>query len=165
MEIRQKKIQLLSRKNRGRVATPSFLTALSDALGEPIEANALISLPDTDTLLETFRDGYLCATAPGALSYRKFFLPNEEASVFRLAFCLAERLRDEDGFFLTKLSEECGAVHLNVSTLLKHAESVIRFDGDSVSALSKDRQEGLLIDHNPDDPEQAYEVAVWGGRW
>lgn len=103
--------------------------------------------------------------APGAISYRKFFLLKEEGFVFLLASCLAEKLFNENGFLLTKLSEYCGAVDVNVSTLLKHAESVIRFDGDSVCVLSKHCHEGLMIDHNLDDHEQAYEVAIWGKRW
>ena len=162
---RQNRIRLLSRMNRGRLAGPSFLAGLSDALGEPIKSNAFVSLHETDTLLATFRQGYRAATDPRAVCYRKFFPQNEEGLVFRLASCMAERLSNEHGFFLTKLSEDCGAVDVSVSKLLKHAASVIRFDGDSVSALSTDRKEGILIDRNPDDPEQTYEVTVWGGRW
>jgi hypothetical protein len=31
---------------------------LSDALGEPIQASALVPLPESDVLLEVFRNGY-----------------------------------------------------------------------------------------------------------
>jgi hypothetical protein len=85
--------------------------------------------------------------------------------VLRLATCLADQIPTESAFFLTKLSEYCGAVRLSLSALLKHAALIIQLDGDSLSALSIDHTEGILIDHNPDDREQAYEVAVWGDRW
>lgn len=130
-------LQLLSRMNRGRGSTPSFLAALSDAIGEPVEIDALVSLPDTDSLTAAFREGYQRAATQSGNSYRRFFVPSEEGRVYKLADCLAEKLPDEGAFFLTKLSEECGAVRLNLSTLLRHAESIIRLDGDSVSALSK----------------------------
>ena len=55
------------------------------------------------------------------------------------------------------------AVGLTSPALLKHTASIIRLDGDSLSALSEDRKQGVLgDDQNPDDPEQAYEVVVWG---
>jgi hypothetical protein len=58
-----------------------------------------------------------------------------------------------------------GAVRVNASVLLAHTASIIRLDGDSLSAISSDATQGILIDHNPDDPPQAYEVVVWGDRW
>jgi hypothetical protein len=68
-------------------------------------------------------------------------------------------------FLLAKLWTDCGAVIVDASMLLRHTASIINFDGDSVSAISMDQTQGLLIDHNPDDVEQTYEVAVWGDRW
>jgi hypothetical protein len=165
MDNRREKIELLSRTNRGRAAAPSFLADLSEALGEPVGATALRPLQETDALLESFRSGYKAAVANIAVSYRKFFLPTERASVLRIADCLADQLPAETVFFLTKLSKECGAVSLPVSTLLRHTASIIRLDGDSLSALSNDQTQGIVIDHNQDDSRQAYEVVVWGDRW
>jgi len=165
MDSRQKKIALLTRMNRGRVAIPSFLNALSDALHEPIDASALVSLPESDALMDVFRGGYEIAAAGGPLSYRKFFRRREEPLVLKLAGCLAGRLLSEEVYFLPKQSEDCGGVRLSISALLRQPESIIRLDGDSVSAVSLDRSQGLLIDQNPDDQMQAYEVAVWGDRW
>jgi hypothetical protein len=164
MDNRQEKIQMLSRKNRGRAVAPSFLADLSEALGESVEAQALQSLSETDGLLRAFREGYQAAIKD-RVSYRRFFLATERASVLRIADCLADQLPKEDAFFLTKLSSDCGAVRVSVSTLLAHTASIIRLDGDSLSALSTDQTQGILVDHNPDDPPQAYEVVVWGDRW
>lgn len=157
----QEKIRLLSRANRGRATIPSFLASLSEALGEPVEAGALVALPETDFLFATFRECYRRASK----AYRRFFRPSEEGQVYRIACCLGERLAHEEVFLLTKLSEICGAVRLSASTLLERAEPTMRFDGDSICALSKDCDHGVLIDHNPDELEQAYEISVWGERW
>jgi hypothetical protein len=165
MESRRQRIQLLSRLNRGKLALPSFLASLSEALRHPVEESALLPLSDTDALIDAFRTGYQNAIADSAISYRRFFARAEKRRVFRLADCLANELSNESVFFLTKKSEECGAIEIKASTLLRRAHAVISFDGDSIIALSKDRQQGLLIDHNTDDSDQQYEIAVWGDRW
>ena len=165
MDSRQEKIRLLSRMNRGRAAAPSFLAALSEALGEPVDGSALLPTSETDMLVETFRSGYQSAIKPDAVSYRRFFQAGERSLVVCLADCIAEKLPGERGLFFTKLSQDCGAVSLDLSVLLKHMASIIRLDGDSLSALSEDHKQGILIDHNPDDPKQTYEVVVWGDYW
>jgi hypothetical protein len=143
---------------------PSFLASLSDAFGEAVEMHELLSLPETDSLLATFREGYQAVT-DGGVSYRRFFLSNEKTRVYRIADCLGKKLSAEKSFFLAKLSNVCGAVLVSASTLLERAESIIQFDGDSVCAVSSDREQGFLIDRNPDDPQRAYELSVWGERW
>ena len=115
--------------------------------------------------MESFRLGYQTAIRPGEVCYRRFFQPLEQNLVLGLADCLAEKLSNERGFFITKLSEDCGAVSLGLGALLSHAALIIRLDGDSLSVLSEDRKQGILIDQNTGDPEQAYEVVVWGDRW
>jgi len=164
MSSRQEKIEILSRTNRGRKAAPSFLASLSDVLGETIDASALAPLPETDVLVEAFRRGYQ-SIKDGALSYRRFFQQREARCVFEFADCLADKIPEEHGLFLTKLSSDCGAAELNLSTLLRHVGSVIDFDGDSLSVISTDRTQGVLIDRNLEDHDQTYEVAVWGDRW
>jgi hypothetical protein len=64
-----------------------------------------------------------------------------------------------------KQSATCGAVRTDVTILLRHVSAIIQLDGDSLAALSEDGSQGILIDYNPDDERQTYEVAVWGERW
>ena len=144
---------------------PTFLPKLSEAVGNLVGPEDLIPLPETDALMDKFRSGYQDAVKGASIGFRKFFPPPESGLVFRLAERFADQIRGEDVFFLTKLSEYCGAIKLNVSALLTHAESIIQLDGDSLSALSMDHAEGILIDYNADDPEQRFEFSVWGNRW
>lgn len=144
---------------------PAFLAGLAEATGQPIEVEALLPPLEADIAMETFRTGYQSATQPGIGNYRRFFRSSERDTVFDLAVCLAGQLSREAVLFLTKLGADSCAVNLEASVLLTHAASVIRFDGDSLSALSVDRTQGILIDHNPDDLEQTYEIAAWGDRW
>jgi hypothetical protein len=165
MNNRQHRIQLLSRINRGKAETLPFLTSLSEVLGESVEATALIGPGDSDLIMRTFHSSYQSAIQAGAASYHRYFRADERRLVLQLADCIAGQLNSENGFFLTKLGKDNRAVKLNISVLLKHTASVIRLDGDSLSVLSEDHAQGLLIDHNLDDSEQAYEIAAWGEGW
>jgi hypothetical protein len=165
MNTRQERIQLLARMNRARAVTPPFLASLSEVLGEPLTADLLVPLPEADAMVEMFRGFYQRAVNGSPSTYRRLFPQLEGKLVFRFADRLADRVLGERGFLLTKPATNRGAVHLDVSTLLLHTEEIIRLDGDSLSVMSSDRTQGLLIDYNPDDCEQTYEAAVWGDRW
>ena len=162
---RQTKIQKLSRLNRRRAATKQFIDTLTQAQGRRVEASDIISAEESDDLLETFQLGYRLALSKDAISYRKFFSQEMRRQVFELTTCLAQGMSDETAYFLTRLGGDAGAVKVNMSALLSHSEAVIYFDGDSISAISFDGSQGLLIDHNSDDLIQTYEVTVWGDRW
>lgn len=165
MKTRQDKIQLLTRTNRARAVAPAILASLSEALSETVTADMLIPLPESDALLEVFRGFYQSAANSAPFTYRRCFARPEAGLVFGFASCLAHRMAGERGFLLTKPTQDCGAVSLDVATLLRRTEAIIRFDGDSLSVVSSDRTQGFLIDHNADDDQQAYEVAVWGHQW
>ena len=165
MQTRDEKIRLLTRANQGRRLIPYFLAELSAAVGEQIDSNALATLPDTDSLLETFRAGYQRSKTADGMVYQRYFRSNQKARLFDISDCIGKRLSTETAFLVTKSSHFCGAVRMDILTVLDHAASIIRLDGDSVCLVSEDRQQGLLIDQNTDDPEQTYELAVWGKRW
>ncbi len=165
MQTGNEKIQLLTRVNKGKRLIPSFLAELSEAIGGQIDLNALATLPDTDALLETFRAGYQRSKTADGMVYQRYFHPNQKAKLFEISDCIGKRLPAETAFLITKNSHFCGAVKTDILTVLGHAASVIRLDGDSVCLVSEDRQQGLLMDQNIDDPEQTYELTVWGHRW
>jgi hypothetical protein len=162
---RKSRIQQLSRMNRRKAAIPELVRGLSFALARTVEADSIASLEDSDSLLEDFRRGYRSAKLEGASSYRRFFTLNERRKVFELATCLANQISGENVFLLITLNGETVAVVVEVSALLKRAEALLGLDGDSISIVSSDRGQLLLIDRNQDDPVQAFEVTAWGDRW
>ena len=165
MQTRNEKIQLLTRVNEGKRLIPSFLAGLSEAIGGQVDSNALATLPDTDSLLEIFRAGYQRSNTADGTVYQRYFRSNQKAKLFEISDCIGNRLSAETAFLITKNSHFCGAVKTDILAVLGHAASIIRLDGDSVYLVSEDRQQGLLIDQNIDDPEQTYELTVWGHRW
>lgn len=165
MPTRKEKIQLLTRTNQGRRLTQAFLAELSDAVGEKIDSNALATLQDTDSLLEISRAGYQRSRTADGTVYQRYFRSTQKARLFEISDCIGKHLTGERAFLLTKGSHYCGAVRMDVLTVLGHSASIIRLDGDSVCLVSEDRHQGLLIDQNMGDPERTWELAVWGTRW
>ena len=163
--MRQEKIKLLTRINRGKLSAPSYLAALTEALGEAVPQSALVSLAETDRITESFRQGYRAASSDQAVTYRRFFAAGQVEHVFQIAERLANQLPTEVGYLFIKRSEDCGAIRLRLAALLLHAAAVIRLDGDSLSVLSLGHQQGLLIDHNADDEDRRYEITIWGDQW
>lgn len=162
---RRARIEFLARTNRRSAATAEFLPCLTQALDSAVDATAIASIEESDSLLEAFRSGYRIAKCDKSIGYHRSFSSQGEKVVFEMAACLADRLAKEKAFFLTKIAEDVEAVSVNISALLERAESMLNFDGDSLCVVSSDRTEGLLIDRNPDDVNQSYEVTVWGDRW
>jgi len=166
MDSRLERIKLLSRLNREKSTTPALLRTLSEVLGIPVEESSVLDPVRTDALSTEFRTGYSDAKERGSsLSYSRFFDRNQLASVISIAEGLAQQLKAEDVFLLTKFEGDPRGLVLNAADVFSRADSVIQFDGDSLSVLSKDHSQGVLIDHNPDDSEQTYEMTVWGDRW
>ena len=82
---------------------PFFLAALYEALGEQVGADALLTLPETDSVVTSFRRGYQGAVTENGSGYRRFFRLTEEARVYALARCLAAKLPNEGALLLTKV--------------------------------------------------------------
>jgi hypothetical protein len=158
-------MQALIRLNNGKAVIPWFLEALTEALGEPIGLDALLPLPETDAALISFRNAYQDAVKQALASLQTFFSAGQEESVLRFSECIATQLPSERAILIMKLSATCGAVRTEMATLLRHVSAIIRLDGDSLSALSEDGTQGLLVDYNADDERQTHEVTVWGERW
>jgi hypothetical protein len=164
MQSRNDKLGHLLRLNQRRLSSPNFLRALGNAVGHVINDEQLLSFPETDDLFTEFSRGY-GSTQDLASGYRKTYERAHSDEVFRLCICLATKIAGDEARLLMKQSQVCGAVKMNADEILLNARSVIQLDGDSVSVLSWDRTEGILIDYNPDDVNQTYELAVWGFGW
>lgn len=165
MNDRQQRIQLLSRINRGKKAAPLFLRELSQILGADVGLDSLVDLEETDRISTLFWDGYHSAVAGYPTCIRRHFRSDECFLVFQLADCIAAKIGAESCLILTKQSDDCGAVRLMFSDVMKHACMMIRLDGDSVSAISSDCCQGLLLDRNQDNIDETFELAIWGDRW
>jgi hypothetical protein len=165
VEERRGRISILSRRSRGKVLQPSFLAGLSDALGVPVSPEQLFDLAETDTVRRVLSEGYRVVLENRQPSFRKFFSKAQESNLLYLVDCLSNRIGTNKVVLHIKESELCGAIASKASTVLERSKEIIRLDGDSLNILSTDYQNGLILNFNPDELDEHYELAVWGDRW
>jgi len=125
----------------------------------------LATLQETDSFGTAFQTGYQTCNEDASLCYRRTFELSCADTVFDLAQRLAGEVQGKAWLLLTHYAHDCGAVSVELSTLLSRAKEVIAFDRDSLCALSPDQQQGLLIDYSPDDIDEAFTFAIWGDSW
>jgi hypothetical protein len=130
-----------------------------------MESASLLSLSVTDDLTSCFEQQYQSSLRSPGKAFTRTFRGGGEGDLFRLLDCMADRLSDHDVILITKLSEICGAVWLKAGSALSHARNLLALDGDSIMLLSRDRDNGLLLDYRDDDPDAAYELTVFGAVW
>ena len=165
MEDRRERISILSRTNRGAALRPTFLAELSVALGTTVTSRQLLSLTETDNIRDLLSEGYRIVLENRQPSFRKFFSKAQESQLLYLIDCVAARTGTENVILHIKSSNLCGAIRSETSTVLNRSKEIIGLDGDSLNILSADYQQGLILDFNPDEIEEHYELAIWGDRW
>jgi hypothetical protein len=166
MRRRLQRIGELARENKGHQMRPAFLGSLTQALNSPVDVGALQSLRLTDELASVAKRSYLASRQGKGLSMRQAFRANERDLALSAAKAMADELQGEPASLLTKQSQFCRAVSLEAADqALKRCEELLELDGDTVLLVSRDRQDGFMLDYNADDPIETYEVAVWGDRW
>jgi len=165
VEDRRQRIAILSRTSRGDALRPTYLAELSAALGGPVTHAELLDLTQTDSVRTRLREGYSIVLENRQPSFHKFFKKDQESQVLYLIDCLAITIGSEKAILHIKNSEFCGAILSEASAFLKCPKEIIELDGDSLSILSADYQQGLILDLNRDEVYEHYELAVWGDRW
>jgi hypothetical protein len=165
MEERRQRIAALSRMNRGSALQPRFLVELSAALSTPISPTQLLDLAQTDSVRNLLSQGYRTVLENRQPSFRKFFSRDQVPHLLYLIDCLALRLGSEEVILHLKNSGLCGAIFSEAQIVLSRPREVINLDGDSLNILSLDKQQGIILDFNPDEFEEHYELSIWGDRW
>ena len=165
MEARRERISILSRRSRGAALLPTFLVELSTALGVSVTPKELLDLAETDTVSSILSDGYRVVLEGRQPSFRKFFSKAQESHLLYLVDGLNNRIGTESVVLHIKRSHLCGAIVAPASRVLARSKEIIGLDGDSLNIVSTDYRQGLILDFNPDEFEEHYELAIWGDRW
>lgn len=157
---RQRKIELLVRKNEGKREHPYYLTELAHVLKQPINEGDLIDLETSDDLFSKFDKGALRDESDGAL--RRTWPSEPNSSWIRVCFSLAERLGDEPVALFVGPYKVCGAIRTRAEYPLLNALSVLAFDRDTLSLLSLSSDSGLYVDLFEEKSTWWVELKVWG---
>jgi hypothetical protein len=151
--------------NRGRLLRPTFLAELSFALDKSVKSESLLDVTQTDLVRARLNEGYRAALENRMPSFRKFFSKDQQSHFIHAVDCLCVAIGSEKVILHIKNSEFCGAILSEALALLKRSKEIIELDGDSLSILSADHQQGLILDRNRDEIYEHYELVVWGDRW
>jgi hypothetical protein len=157
---RQRKIELLVRKNEAKREHPYYLTELSHVLKQPIAQEDLLDLETTDELFSRFNNN-TCRTEPE--STLKNTWPYEPNSRWlRICFCIAEQLEFEPVALFAGPYDACGAIQTKAYHPLVNAPSVLAFDRDTVRMQSLNSDGGLYLDLYEENSARWIEIKVWG---
>lgn len=157
---RQRKIELLIRKNEAQKRYPYYLTELSHVLKHPVAETDLVELSLTDDLLAQYNKG-ACLSDPKSIL--KAIWPVEPKSRWlRVCFCIAEQLESEKVVLFAGPYSACGAIRTQGDRPLVNAAAVLAFDRDTVRLQSLNSDSGLYLDLYEENSAQMIELKVWG---
>jgi hypothetical protein len=109
--------------------------------------------------------GYAAAKQGREPGFARYFSKDEEQSVFKLISCLSNQVSNRRAFAYFQQSETCGAITVDAASTLARAKPLLAVDGDGINMIADDRQDGFMLDFNPDDHDGCYELVVWGATW
>lgn len=145
-----------------------FLSCLSLALSQPLEANSLLSLEQTDSLYDHFEHSFLLAMEGKVPSYRQLWPSVKKEEMESKLNCFRNKVDNSSGILFSRGFDHCGAVRLDLHTALQHVFELILIDRDSVRLLDESGANGLSVDSREDgEPygEGTYEMVIWGNTW
>ena len=155
---RQKRIAHLVREQTCRARQPAFRNALAETLGVPTSDLEFLSLPKTDELLKTWRDGWTQADESG--KFERFDLTDIQAATNSLR-PLGDHLATSKVILLGNQSETVGAVRLSAACIFPRISHLLEFDGDDVCIVDSDEANGFDLELL----EYDIELRLWGARW
>jgi hypothetical protein len=157
---RQRKIELLLRKNEAKREHQDYRSELSQVLKYPIDAHDLLDLKATDDLYSQFDANARRKDAMRSLKCTWPTIPN--SAWIRVCLCLAQELKSEPVALFAGPYKECGAIRIAAEHPLTYAPSVLEFDGDTLRMHSLASDGGLYLDLYEEKGSTLIELSIWG---
>ena len=167
-QSRQERIQHLRREQERRDYLKDFLTSLSNIAGKSISEEAVLSLEDAITVINSIH--YRNSQVP---TY-SFSFPSAQAEKLREIFsCLRQDLSEEKCYFTTHRFYQSIFLLLDSSFTIDKFEEIIALDTNAFYIYDKKLENGLMLDSNEENWTEngkteyvwAYELRVWGKEW
>ncbi len=167
---RLSRIGILSRRNRGKNEIAGFMEKVSQAVGSKMGPDSLLDLELTDAISSKYEQQYQDSRQSPNASFVRTFGSDKECSdkeygAYKLLECMAMTLSDDEIIYITKLSEICGAVKLKAPIAFLRARDLLALDGDTLMLMDDECNNGLLLDYRKDDPDDMYELTIFGSIW
>lgn len=160
------RLRYLIRKNAGKRILGNYVrdyaVLFDPAGGRP----ALLSLEQTDQLLEHWR--YLISAAhsgerPG---YKQRFQLDPVMRLDSFLTCMAESIQPEPVAVIGPYAENCGALPSVTSIVIRHALKILPAGNDAVGFIALNGSQAFSLDKYLDQPDgDFYELVVVGYSW
>lgn len=167
-QSRQDRIHHLRREQERRDYLGDFLASLSTITERSISEEAVLSLEDANTVINSIH--YRNSQAPTF----SFSFPFSQAKKLREVFsCLRQDLREEKCYFTTHRFYQSIFLLLDSSFAIDKFEEIIVLDTNAFYIYDRKIENGLSLDSNEENWTEngkteyvwTYELRVWGKEW
>jgi hypothetical protein len=159
---RQRRLQLLVRQNRGRTEFRTYIGELAGVLEAKIADSDRLDLQTTDQLFAAHVNGRQESTQQPQRYFQKTwtYMPIRVWS----GECarIGAALRGIHGILFVGPYKYCGAIKVDSERALQVAQSLLDFDGDTLSLGTLEGSSGLYLDKFEEHSEWFVEFVVWG---
>src|SRR5258708_30096301 len=140
------KLELLVRRNKGRVEYPYYATELSHILKVKVGPADVLDLEATDRLFAQHLENSTRSSMQADFSFKKAWKHEPVTDWLRACQCLGERLRGERAVLFAGPYEFCGGVRVDPERALKAAVDLLSFDQNTLRLQTDSADYGLLSD-------------------
>jgi hypothetical protein len=158
------KLELLVRRNKGRMEHPYYATELSHVLKTEMRPVDVLSLEETDRLFFRHREQSVRSSKEPGFAFKKVWKYEPTDSWLTSCRCLEDKLRAEPAALFAGPYEFCGGVKVDVGRALKAVIPILEFDRDTVRLQSLSSESGLFLDLFEENSHWLLELAAWG-QW
>lgn len=152
------RIELLSRKNKGKFLLKKHLPEISRILDRKINIDDFLELENSDEIRKIFYDSFKTHSDNTDFTQITF-----SADEFDQDYVYKTYLSAMDGeyYWISNYSEYCGIITIEMHQINGKILEIINFDGDSLSLISKNLEKGILLDYYENLGKYYYEISIW----
>ena len=165
--INQKRKDFLIRKNKGNKILDKYLSGVSKASKRIVSRTDLITLEETDTLLEndSIKSVLRCS------SQEKSFPDQEITNLFKTLKEIASLIDSPKCYLhLSHFGDMCGFLYLPTNEIIENLVDMVQFDGDDAYIYDLDGGNAIHLEYLTDTFIESskrygnvFELRVYGG--
>jgi hypothetical protein len=159
---RQRELQLLVRRNRGRTEFKTYFEDLERLLAMKIADTDRLDLETTDQLFGAYTNGLQKSKDQPQHFFRKTWTHEPIRAWTVECDRIGGALAGKDAVLFVGPYEYCGAIRVAPNGALQAAASLLNFDGDTLRVGTFNASSGLYVDKYEEHSEWFVEFVVWG---
>ena len=154
------RLELLSRKNKGKILLKEHLSTISSILGRKICEDDFLALEQSDEIRMIFFNKFR-SLKKGDPGFLQLTFASHDFDQDVLFDNYLSDFKDTKCYWITNYSEYYGVLPINFFEIKGKILDIIEFDGDSMNLLTQDLKKGILLDYFEEQGETFYELSKW----